>query len=72
MWPNLQETADSVTFTEEIFNGNIYFLCNDKRLRLFCKNFDVEITKVTPKIWKYFVPNFLLFLLHYHFGYNFD
>ena len=28
MWPNLQETADLVTFTEEIFNGKFYFLCS--------------------------------------------
>ena len=27
MWPNLQETADSVTFTEEILSGKLHFLC---------------------------------------------
>ena len=27
MWLNPQETADLVTFTEEILNGNFYFLC---------------------------------------------
>ena len=26
MWPNLQETADLVTFTEEILNGKRHFL----------------------------------------------
>ena len=26
MWPNPQETADLVTYTEEIFNGKLYFL----------------------------------------------
>ena len=25
MWPNPQETANSVTFTEEIFNGKLHF-----------------------------------------------
>ena len=25
---NLQETADLVTFTEEIFNGKLHFLCS--------------------------------------------
>ena len=25
MWPNSQETADLVTFTEEIINGNFIF-----------------------------------------------
>ena len=27
MWPNPQETADFVTFTEEILNGKIDFAC---------------------------------------------
>ena len=26
MWPNPQETADLVTFTEEILNGKVHFL----------------------------------------------
>ena len=29
MWPKLKETADLVTFTEEIFNGILNFLCSD-------------------------------------------
>ena len=29
MWPNPQETADLVTYTEEIFNGKLLFLCSD-------------------------------------------
>ena len=28
MWPNAQETADLVTFTEEILNGKLHFLCS--------------------------------------------
>ena len=28
MKSNLQETADSVTFTEEILNGKLHSLCN--------------------------------------------
>ena len=28
MWPNPEETADLVTFTEEILNGMIHFLCS--------------------------------------------
>ena len=28
MWPNPQLPADLVTFTEEIFNGKLYFLCS--------------------------------------------
>ena len=30
MGPNPQETADLVTFTEEILNGKLHFLCSDK------------------------------------------
>ena len=29
MWPNLQQTADLVTFTEEILNGKLHFLCSE-------------------------------------------
>ena len=28
MWPDPQETADLTTFTEEIFNGKLHFLCS--------------------------------------------
>ena len=28
MRPNLPETADLVSFTEEILNGKLYFLCS--------------------------------------------
>ena len=28
MGPNQQETADLVTFTEEILNGKLHFLCS--------------------------------------------
>ena len=28
MRPNLEETADLVTLTEETFNGKIHFLCS--------------------------------------------
>ena len=28
MWPDPQETADLVTFTEEILNGKLHFLCS--------------------------------------------
>ena len=29
MWPDPQETADLVTFTEEIFNVKLHFLCSE-------------------------------------------
>ena len=28
MWPNPQETADLVTYTEEILNGKLHLLCS--------------------------------------------
>ena len=30
MWPNPQETAGLLTFTKEIFNGKLQFLCSVK------------------------------------------
>ena len=38
MWPNPQETADLVTFTEEILNGKLHFLCSVLGTLLFNKN----------------------------------
>ena len=32
MWINPQETADLVIFTEEILNGKLHFLCNDREI----------------------------------------
>ena len=29
MWPNPQETAELVAFTEETPNGKLHFLCSD-------------------------------------------
>ena len=33
MWPNPQETADLVTFTEEILNGKLQFLWSEHGIR---------------------------------------
>ena len=30
MWPNPEETADLVTFTEEILNGKLRFFCSEE------------------------------------------
>ena len=35
MWPDLQFSADLVTFTEEVFNGKFHFLCS---ARTFFRN----------------------------------
>ena len=47
MSPNPQETADLVTFTEEILNGKLHFLCSDKT-----SNHVKDLRKVskTPKL----------------------
>ena len=37
MWPNPQQTADLVTFTEEILNGKLKFLCSDNCSVFYCK-----------------------------------
>ena len=34
MWPNPLETADVVTFTEEILNGKLHILCSEGRKTL--------------------------------------
>ena len=44
MWPNPQETKDLVTFTEEIFNEKLHFLCNVTQV-FYCKF--CEISKNT-------------------------
>ena len=39
MWPNPQETAALVTFTEEILNGKLHFLCTDlKKLQILIQS----------------------------------
>ena len=30
MWSNPQETADLVTFTEEVLTGKLHFMCSEK------------------------------------------
>ena len=49
MWPNPQETPDLVTFTEEILNETLHFLCSKTcfTMREFMKYLFDEI------IWAY-------------------
>ena len=37
MWPDFQETADLATFTEDIFNGILHFLCSATQNGAFCE-----------------------------------
>ena len=39
MWLNPQEIADLVTFTEEILNGKLYFLCNESSVNTLLDTF---------------------------------
>ena len=52
MWPNLQKTADLVTFTEEILNAKLHFLCNANTTLKF----------ETQEILKKYMQNFSLVL----------
>ena len=45
MWPNPQETAGSVTFTEKDFNGKLHFLCSVKNCLLMGLAFGIKIDK---------------------------
>ena len=38
MWPNTQEAANSITFTEEIYNGKLHFLRSDCKLPFILHN----------------------------------
>ena len=44
MWPNPQETAYLVTFTEEILNGKLHFLCNDSSSKMFDMVLNISLT----------------------------
>ena len=46
---NLQQTADVVTFTEEILNGNLHFLCSEtwKKLKFNVECYNFPFTIIT-------------------------
>ena len=52
MWPNLQFPADLVTFTVEICNGKLHFLCS---VRCDWKQKEVisEIAKLQMNVWMF-------------------
>ena len=52
MWPNPQDTANLVTFTEEILNGKFHFLCGVKVVRTF----EADINLRRMKIVEYKFP----------------
>ena len=48
MWPNPQETAVFVTFTEEILNGKLHFLSAVFCRRRFPSQFNFVASKTAP------------------------
>ena len=46
MWPNLQFHVDLVIFTEEILNGNLFFLCSVSKIKRTFWNYLVEAANV--------------------------
>ena len=43
MWPNPRFPADLLTFTEEIFNGKLYFLCSASQFQAW---FEIEVSQL--------------------------
>ena len=63
MWPNPQETGDLVTFTQEILNGKLHFLCIVKTvcpktilIKCFLQLSEVIWKKKIFCVWKTSVP----------------
>ena len=57
MWQNPQEAVDLVTFTEEILNERLHFLCSDgfskcNDLDLIIKGFEVKV--LVLQLWNVF------------------
>ena len=50
MWPNPQETVDLVTFTEEILNGKLYFLCSVIRSEVYSESYQTSETRLFVEI----------------------
>ena len=56
MWPDLQENADLVTFTEEILDGKLHFLCSVSDINLLNKSLQTMLTLALNKT----LPHILL------------
>ena len=51
MWPNLQETTDLVTFTEEILNGKLHILCSVIRYEMKSQDFITFYLGLQGLLW---------------------
>ena len=49
MWPNSQFPADLVTFTEEIVDGKLHFLCSDSLTTLQMFPYKDDVLHVTDE-----------------------
>ena len=60
MWPSLQETVDLVTFTEEILNGKLYFMCsNTFKWTDYLTEMSITLKQLpASRFWKVFVKIF--------------
>ena len=43
MQPNPQETADLVTFTEEILNGKLHFMCSERPVKIVANSLSTKV-----------------------------
>ena len=57
MWPNPQKTADLVTFTEEILNGKLDFLCSEPNLTEKNTSWKSEANKLVLTVTASFSSN---------------
>ena len=53
MWPNPQFPADLVTFTGEILNGKLYFLCSKDSTRTQCFEISTYL-KILPNACSFY------------------
>ena len=60
MWPNQQFPANLVTFTEEIFNGKLHFLCS----QLEEKQQDMNVFTLFYMI-AYYIKSLHYIIFHY-------
>ena len=58
MWPNPQETADLVTFTEETVIAKLHFLWSAANIALFSTNHIADILRVSDNYIQRDIPNF--------------
>ena len=72
MWPNPQETADLVTFTEEILNGELHFSSSITVLQVLsiyqsCFRFLTRLLSLSTLILVVFLPKGKLSFFHTYF-----